>query len=97
MKQGEKRGLYMPGMFRQEDKDGQIGILRLDKELMISINSEKKTSTEATFKELEAEVKHRRFRFAREDCWISYRTERDDRHPGEDHKDSEGLLSRVGL
>ena len=97
MKQGEKRGLYMPGMFRQEDKDGQVGILRLDKELMISINPEKKTYTEATFKELETEVKHRRFRLARKDCWIAYRAERDDRHPGEDRKDSEGLLSRVGL
>ena len=62
-----ENGLSMPGMFRQEEKDGQIGILRLDKELMISINSEKKTYTEATFKELEAKVKQRRFRPPRKD------------------------------
>ena len=56
---GEK-GLYMPGMFRQEDKDGHVSILRLDKELMITIDPEKKTYTETTFKDFETKIKHSR-------------------------------------
>jgi hypothetical protein len=59
---GGEKGLYMPGMFRQEDRDGRVSILRLDKELIISINPEKKTYTETTFKEFEAKVKDARMK-----------------------------------
>lgn len=59
---GRSKDLYMPGMFRQEDKDGRISILRLDREVMISINPENKTYTETTFKEFEAGVKHGRMK-----------------------------------
>jgi hypothetical protein len=52
-----EKGLYMPGMFRQEDENGHVSILRLDKGLMISINQEKRTYTETTFKEFEAFMK----------------------------------------
>jgi hypothetical protein len=60
-KAGEK-GLYMPGMFRQENEDGRVSILRLDKELMISIDPAKKTYSETTFKELETQVKQGRMK-----------------------------------
>ena len=57
---GVDKGLYMPGKFRQEDKNGQVSILRLDKELMITIDPENKTFTEMTFKDFESRVKHNR-------------------------------------
>ena len=44
-------------MFRQDGKDGKISILRLDKELMISLDPAKKTYTERTFAQLQAQIK----------------------------------------
>lgn len=60
--EGGEKGLYMPGMFRQEDKNGHVSILRLDREVMFAFNPEKKTYTETTFKELEAKVKQGRLK-----------------------------------
>jgi hypothetical protein len=57
-------GSYMPGMFRQDGKDGRISILRLDKELMISIDPAKKTYTEMTFAQLGTKIKQGRSKAA---------------------------------
>jgi len=57
---GGEKVIYMPGMFRQEDKDGHIGIVRLDKEMFISINPAEKTYTEVTFAQMEKKVKQGR-------------------------------------
>lgn len=54
------KGLYMPGMFRQEEKDGEISILRLDKELMISLYPAQKTYTEMTFAQFKSKIKEGR-------------------------------------
>jgi hypothetical protein len=51
------KGTYMPGMFREEGKDGTISILRLDKELMITLTPSKKTYTEMTFAQLGMKIK----------------------------------------
>jgi hypothetical protein len=57
--EGDK-GTYMPGMFRSDGKDGKISILRLDKEIMISIDPAKKTYTERTFTQLQSKIKEGR-------------------------------------
>ncbi len=51
------KGTYMPGMFRQEGEDGEVSILRLDKELMITLIPSKKSYREMTFAEMGTRVK----------------------------------------
>jgi len=60
---GEK-GIYMPGMFKSEGKDGHISILRLDKEVMITINPDQKTYKEITFAQMEMQMKQGRSKAA---------------------------------
>jgi hypothetical protein len=55
-----EKGIYMPGMFKSEENDGQISILRLDKEVMITITPAKKTYREITFAQMEAQMKQGR-------------------------------------
>jgi hypothetical protein len=59
-----EKGIYMPGMFRSEGKDGHISIMRLDREVIISATPAKKTYTEVTFAQMESQIKHGRSKAA---------------------------------
>jgi len=56
------KNLYMPGMFRSEEWDGHISILRLDKEMILSIAPAQRTYTEITFAQMETQLKLSRTR-----------------------------------
>jgi hypothetical protein len=47
---------YMPKMFKMVHNNGDAMIMRFDKELMISINNEKKEYSQMTFAELDAKI-----------------------------------------
>jgi len=59
-----EKGMYMPGMFKSAGKDGHISILRLDKEVMITINPDQKTYKEITFAQMEMQMKQGRSKAA---------------------------------
>lgn len=58
------KSIYMPGMFKSEEKDGKISILRLDKEMMITIDPAEKTYREVTFAQMQTQIKQGRSKAA---------------------------------
>jgi GLPGLI family protein len=51
------KSYYMPRMFKMIQNNGNVIIIRLDKELMISVNNENKEYSQMNFTELEAMMK----------------------------------------
>ncbi len=54
------RIFYMPKMLKSVDPDGRTSIFRLDKEVVYTVNPEKKTYTSMTFEELKSMMKNAR-------------------------------------
>jgi len=59
-KQMNTKSYYMPKMFKMIQNSGNVIIIRLDKELMISVNNENKEYSQMNFAELEAKMKELR-------------------------------------